>query len=159
MSRTLWRPGTKHGHSQPAEGFRPRLEPLEDRCLPAADAILQWNAVALDVVRHDYDLGHTPDQGGPTAASRALAIVHAALYDAVNSFRRPFTPYLVSLTPQPGASLAAAAAAAGHDTLAALFPQQRPTIDAAFTTALQGIPAGAAAAGVSLGREVAARIL
>src|SRR5581483_5998829 len=29
-------------------GFRPRLERLDDRCLPSANVVLEWNQVLLD---------------------------------------------------------------------------------------------------------------
>lgn len=51
------------------------------------DHILYWNSVALDANRRDFsNLPGTdkpnPEQGGPTLSSRALAIVHLAMYDA-----------------------------------------------------------------------------
>src|SRR5262249_35899972 len=52
---------------------RLEIEVLEERSLMSADMVVQWNAVALSAVRHDYDLGHVRDQGGPTMDSRALA--------------------------------------------------------------------------------------
>ena len=62
----------------PRQGPRLGLEWLETRCVLSGDAILQWNAVALDALKNDYAIGQTPEQGGPTKDSRALAIVHAA---------------------------------------------------------------------------------
>ena len=74
------------------------LEKLEGRSLfAAADPVLLWNAVALDAVADDYAVGVDPEQKGPTATARALAIVHAAIYDAVNAFGHAFEPYLVSV--------------------------------------------------------------
>src|SRR5262245_64718722 len=88
--------------------IRPYLEILEDRCLPAGDVILQWNAIALDALKNDYALGHTPDQGGPTRDARALAIVHAAMFDALNSIRGQCVPYLTIAPNAKGASMVAA---------------------------------------------------
>src|SRR5437867_5779813 len=121
-----------------AAGFKLRLEALEDRSLLSGDAVLQWNAVALDVVKNDYAVGAIPDQEGPTRTSRALAIVHAAIYDAVNAVDGSFTPYLFTGRAQPGTSLEAAAAQAGHDTLVSLFPHQQATFNAALAGSLQG---------------------
>ncbi|HYV35341.1 MAG TPA: phosphatase PAP2 family protein [Gemmataceae bacterium] len=139
---------------------RPCVEPLEERCLLSADVILQWNGIALDALKGDYALGHTPDQGGPTRDSRALAIVHAAMFDAVNSIDGRFTPYLVVAPNSKGASLEAAVAQAAHDTLVQLYPSQTATFDIALTNALAGIPNGQAQAkGIAVGQYVAAAIL
>jgi hypothetical protein len=51
------------------------------------DHILYWNYVALEANRRDFSNGPgterpSPEQGGPTLSSRALAIVHLAMYDA-----------------------------------------------------------------------------
>lgn len=45
------------------------------------DPILYWNHVALEANRADFTR-EKPEQGGPTLSSRALAIVHLAMYDA-----------------------------------------------------------------------------
>lgn len=136
------------------------VEPLEARCLLSADVILQWNAVAIEGVKGDYALGHTPDQGGPTRDSRALAIVHAAMFDAVNSIDGHFTPYLTVAPDAKGASIEAAVAQAGHDTLVALYPSQTATFDAALTSTLAGVPDGQAEnKGIAVGHYVAAAIL
>src|SRR5207248_5579863 len=115
---------------------RPTVEALEDRCLLAGDVILHWNAVALDALKNDYAPGHTPDQGGPTRDSRALAIVHAAMFDAVNSIADRFTPYLTMAPNARGASVDAAVARAAHDTLAQLYPGQKAAFDVALADTL-----------------------
>src|SRR5262249_38127431 len=94
--------------------------------------------------------------------SRALAIVSAATADALDAVTHSFTPYLVHLHARPGTSADAAVAAAGHDTLVSLYPQQRERIDAAFGASVasltrRGTPG--VRPGVWLGRRVAARIL
>lgn len=50
------------------------------------DAVLFWNLVSLEACRVDYDhdITRNPYQGGPTATSRALAIIHWAMYDSYN---------------------------------------------------------------------------
>src|SRR5262249_33489954 len=119
---------------------RLEVEPLEDRCLlSGGDMVVQWNAVALNTVRHDYDLAPVRDQGGPTRYSRPLAIVSAAVSEAADAVHHEFTPYLTHLHARAGASLDAAVSAAAHDTLAALYPQQRGTIDAVYQLALANL--------------------
>src|SRR5262249_52266943 len=73
------------------------LAPLEDRCLLSGDVVLEWNAIALDALKNDSFLGANARQAGPTRASRALAIVQAAVFDAVNSIDRSYEPYLIQI--------------------------------------------------------------
>ena len=56
------------------------LEPLEARCLLAANIVLEWNQVFLDTFKADRVL--------PLYFTRGAAIVHAAIYDAVNDIDR-----------------------------------------------------------------------
>jgi Vanadium chloroperoxidase N-terminal domain len=50
--------------------------------MPTDDSILFWNEVVLDATKEDFSSANPPEQGGPTRTSRALAIVHLAMYDA-----------------------------------------------------------------------------
>jgi hypothetical protein len=137
-------------------------ESLERRALFSADAVLDWNAVALEAVADDATPSEVAnaDQAGPTRTSRALAIVHAAIFDAVNSIDRSYTPYAISLKGYTSASVAAAVAQAAHDTLVAVYPQQAADFDAALVDALDDIRNGnAKRQGVELGRRVAAAVL
>src|SRR4029077_15157125 len=92
-------------------------------------------------------------------ASRALAITQAAVYDSVNAIDRSFAPYFAHVHASRGASPEAAAAQAAHDTLAALFPGQASTFDAALAADLVGIPSGRARQGTDVGHAVAQQIL
>src|SRR5262245_17437323 len=144
----------------PKRTATPKMELLEDRCVLSGDPILHWNAIALDTEKADYTLGHTPDQGGPTPDSRALAIVHAAMFDAVNSIDGRFSPYLIMAPDAKGASIDAAVAQAAHDTLSSLYPSQQASLDAALADTLAGIPDGKAETrGIAVGQTVAAAIL
>lgn len=53
--------------------------------------------------------------------ARALAMVHAAMFDAANGVDRQFAPYLVDERAPPGASGVAAAAMAAHRVLVGLY--------------------------------------
>jgi hypothetical protein len=102
------------------------------------DSILFWNDVALEANRVSHTDG-SKEQNGPTLSSRALAIVHLAMYDAyagVNS-GAGLPPYLPGLTPAPapGSSPQAAVAAAAHATLSALFPSQKAFFDTKLSEA------------------------
>src|SRR5262245_8320016 len=103
---------------------RLRMEKLEDRSLPSTtpSAVIRWNNLALDANARDHSIGEPHIQGGPTKTARAFAIVHTAIFDAVNSIDRGYQPYMVQVSAAPGASISAAIAAAGHDALVSLYP-------------------------------------
>src|SRR5207245_11042878 len=102
---------------------RPMMEALEERCLLSGDVVLEWNALAIEAAKIDHGLNAPRLQFGPTRVGRVMAIVQGAIFDAVNAIDRSYTPYLVSdVHASRGASIEAAAAQAGHDTLAALYP-------------------------------------
>lgn len=118
----------------------------------AADMVLQWNEIALEAFR----TGST----SPPVASRALAIVHTAVYDAVNAIDRTHEAYAVDVLAAPSSSREAAVAAAAHGVLLSLFPAQAATFNAALTASLATVPDGAAEnLGVALGANVAAQML
>ncbi len=118
------------------------------------DHILYWNNVALEANKRDFSNvpgtdKPSPEQGGPTLSSRALAIVHLAMYDAhagvVNS-AATLPRYLAAPASLAGATKAAVAvAAAAYTCLITLFPRQKMQFDAAYLAA--GV------AGESLTRE------
>ncbi|MDQ3608224.1 MAG: vanadium-dependent haloperoxidase [Actinomycetota bacterium] len=114
-----------------------------------SDAVTQWNDVLLDVVRQ---VGGPP---GPIA--RGGAMMHGAIYDAVNSIVPTHEPYLVRVGSTPTASLEAAIAHAAHDTLAAAFPATTVGLAAELASALAALPDPATqiAAGKAVGREAA----
>ena len=125
------------------------------------DAVLHWNAILLRANANDYDPLQVPapDQKGPGKTARAFAIVHAAIFDAVNSIDGSFTPYLTRIKARACASLEAAVAQAAHDTLVALFPQQQAMFDDALEDAIEDIPRGPARKGIEVGRTAASNIL
>jgi hypothetical protein len=127
-------------------------ECLEQRQLLAADMVLQWNDVLLDAVR--------VDKTAPPKASRAMAIVHTAVFDAVNSIDRSYTPYMTSVNVHPRASKEAAVISAAYETLVTLFPAQRATFAAKRVSSLATIADGREENdGVKAGKSVAAAIL
>ncbi len=128
------------------------------------DPILYWNDVALEANRISVTNGQK-EQPGPTLSSRALAIVHLAMYDAYAGVRgNPVTPeldlsaYLSGLpTPGLGATVESAVAAAAHTTLSQLYPSQKSFFDLKYTQA--NLPGNGLAEGPKFGRLVAMRIL
>lgn len=93
------------------------------------------------------------------AASRALAIVHTAVHDAINAAAPRYETYN-HVPGDAGADPVAAAAAAAHETLTALYPAQRVALDVALERSLAAVADGEARArGVAVGRAAAAAML
>ncbi len=113
-----------------------RLEALEERCLLSGDMVLQWNEILQDSLRISPPLG--------VRTSRNVAMVQAAVYDAVNSIDGTYTPYLVDLPTPRWASKEAAVAVASHDTLVGLYPPQQERLDQLLAESLEQIADGPA---------------
>lgn len=101
-----------------------------------ADVVIDWNNHLLDTIR--------ATGGPPCPISRAMAMTHAAIYDAVNSINPTHEPYLALHSAPPGASQQAAAAAAAHRVLVHLFPQRQHIYDEALADSLADVPNGKA---------------
>jgi hypothetical protein len=124
---------------------------LAIHALPAqADVVSDWNNTATTVVLN---------KGAQSAIH--LAMVHVAIYDAVNSVDRRYRVYAIKpSTPGTGASKEAAAASAAYNLLRTLFPDQSAVLDPAFAASLAAIADGPAETnGVAIGAEVAAGIV
>ena len=126
-------------------GARPAAADRSD-----GNAVTHWNAVATDAF--------TPSQGtNSTAQSRTLAIVHAAIHDALNAIDRRFKTYTTGVDEAPGASVDAAVAAAARAVLVTLLPDQAAVVEAAYGRALAAVPDGPAkTAGIATGQAAAA---
>jgi len=118
--------------------------------------VLEWNARAAQLIV------------GPGGAAKApplglvdLAIVHTAIYDAVNAIEGfPFRTYAVAVEVPGPASGDAAVAAAGRGTLLALFPSRSADIEGWYAASLEAIPEGDEKAnGIAVGEQAAAAIL
>ena len=81
-----------------------------------ANVITDWDDKALVLVTPMTAVGAT----SPYMAQRIMAMVHAAMFDAVNSIERRYRPYLVQLSADPATSKEAAAAAAAAALLATI---------------------------------------
>jgi hypothetical protein len=117
------------------------------------DQVIQWNRTLIQILQTP---GAQPATIHPT---RSMAIVHLAIYDAVNAIMGGHAPYLVLHAPRT-ASPDAAAAAAAHTALLSLFPNQQSVIDAKFQDSLSQIGGGAhVRQGIRVGNEAANAIL
>ncbi|QDU27101.1 Bifunctional hemolysin/adenylate cyclase precursor [Anatilimnocola aggregata] len=112
------------------------LETLEPREMFAADAVLTWNEYLHEVVRTDNA------QMGPTRSSRAYAMVHLAIYDAVNAIDHGHTPYLLTEQASSTASIDAAVAAAASAVIKELYPEKSALVDGWYADELDAITDG-----------------
>lgn len=104
--------------------------------LSAQDAVTEWNLNAEKAI-----LGSPTVSGSGAAAARVYVLMHVAIFDAVNGIERRYTPYHVDATAPRGASRRAAAIAAAYNTLLALFPSQKPTLDAELLSSVASLSA------------------
>jgi hypothetical protein len=96
----------------------------------------------------------------PPVAYRAMAIVHIAMFDAMNSIEPRYQPYYAQLPVTGETSKDAAAAAAAGAVLTKVLPDAASDIQAALKSYLSAIPeSDAKSNGVKLGEAVAAKIL
>jgi hypothetical protein len=116
-----------------------------------ADLVTDWNKTALEVTK--------AAKAGGNPASRALAMMHVAMSDAVNTVQGRYTRYAALMPAEPKASAEAAASSAARAVLMQLYPAQKAMIEEAFAASIKAIPDGAAKTeGVALGEKVAAAV-
>ena len=159
----------------PAAAFLALAAPAEARwCGARCDqVVLDWNAGTHQVIQA------ADGYLNPMAASRTLAMVHLAMHDAVNAVDARYESYAMkpaaAATATAGATAVAGSAArrradegvaaiaavtAAHDVLVALYPQQKPLLQAMLGTALHEAGHGPAIAhGRQLGGQAAAALL
>jgi len=157
--------GAERGRANtaPAQGRAPsRPRPGEG----PTSWVRHWNEIAVNA----SGLDHTPvapgenrvfgEQLGPGRSSRAMAIVHIAIFEVANAIEGGYRSYTDLSPERQDTSLKAAIAQAAHDTLAALFPSQAASFDDRLAHDLQRIRDGRSRArGIDLGRRAAAAIL
>src|SRR6266576_5068126 len=100
--------------------------------------VINWNQVLLSIVNTP---GAQPASIQPT---RSFAILHAAIYDAVNSIDRTHEPYLIAVRAPRDASETAAADAAAHAALLGLYPAQQTGLGADYAAELAKVAPGPA---------------
>jgi hypothetical protein len=119
-----------------------------------ADTVTEWNLNATNALI--VSAAQPPQVSVPH-----LAMVHGAVYDAVNAIDGGHEPYLLSShSAQPPDSEQAAAATAAYRVLAHLVPAQRGTLDALYAGSLAGVPDGEPKTrGIAVGEEAAAAMI
>jgi PAP2 superfamily len=123
-----------------------------DSAAGRADVVVRWNELAHDIALAD-------DQFRTFKGQRALAMMHLAIHDALNSIVPAYARYAYRGRPQI-AHPVAAAAHAGYSVLVALYPDQQTRLDAELQLWLARTPHGRLRdRGIELGRRSAAAIL
>ncbi len=116
-----------------------------------ADVVVDWNLIATQTI-----FAAVPARPGPSAILD-LAIVHAAMHDAIQATDKRFESYAISIEGASGSPVAAAATAA-HDVLAARFGPQAPALQILLDNYLSVLGLSADAGKVT-GHQAAAAIL
>jgi hypothetical protein len=98
-----------------------------------ADAVTDWNAAFISTLK-------IPSERGPAVPVRTLAIMHGAMFDAVNGIERKYEPFHVTADAPAGARAEAAAIQAAYTVLSALRPGSQVTWDAQLAASLAGLP-------------------
>ena len=116
------------------------------------DVIMDWNAKA-DAIAVEKQLLNASN-------ARGQAMLHIAMFEAVNAIDRRYAPYRLSLSADRAASREAAAAAAAYDVLLSLHPDKKADLDATLAGSLAGITENEAKSkGIELGKQAAAGII
>jgi hypothetical protein len=128
--------------------------------------LVHWNNVAINA----SGLDHTPvpagdprsfgEQLGPGRSARAIAIVHIAMFDAINAIEGGFHGFTGIPRALDNTSVDSAIAQSAHDTLVAMFPSQTAAFNEELADDLSAISNGQAKnRGIALGRRAAEAIL
>ena len=117
----------------------------------AEDVVTDWGARAVAI--------GAEKQVPNSRYARGLAMMHVAIFEAVNAIDRRYKPYKLDLAVDKGASRDAAAVAAAHEVLTSLFPDEKPKLDQALQASLAAIEGDAKTKGIELGKKAAAGII
>lgn len=116
----------------------------------SADLVGDWNGAAMAAIR--------ADRVPPPRATRVLAMMHVAAFDAMNAVRGRFQSYVdVRDVSTRGVSRTGAFASAAHAVLAAEFPAHAASFDAVLARSLARVSRGRQPASLALGVQVALR--
>ncbi len=127
----------------------------DDDAAQPVNAVIEWNRTLLAIVR-------TPGaQPATIHSTRNFAILHAAIYDAVNNIDPKFKPYLVRLSHvSRRASTIAAADQAAHDVLMSLYPKFQTSLDTELQQDMAQLPDNDRRSdGIAVGQAVASQLL
>jgi hypothetical protein len=112
------------------------------------EVIVEWNEILEGVL---------PTSG--LSPPRHYAMLHIAMFDAINSIERSYRPYRLKVHAPRGACREIAAAQAARDILAAQFPNAQATFDTALRARIATVSPREATHAVRVGKAVAAAVL
>ena len=128
------------------------LAPLFGAAVAKADAVLDWNVIAVNTA--------VTNGQNPYAQARYAAIVQLAVFESVNAITGEYHPYLGTIVAPPGASPEAAAIQAAYHVLSTYFPTSASTLDADRVKSLASIPDGQAKTdGIAAGDAAASALI
>ena len=118
----------------------------------AADVVTDWGARGV-AIGAEKQVPNAP-------LTRGLAMMHVAIFEAVNATDRRYKPYKLDLPTDKVASKDAAAAAAAHAVLINLYPEETSKLDQALQSSLGAVVDGdSKTKGIELGKKAAAGII
>jgi hypothetical protein len=117
-----------------------------------SDVVFDWNAKA-DAIGAEKQV--------PNALhARVMAMLHVAMFEAVNAIERRYSAYQLNLAADRATSKEAAAASAAYSVLLAVHPDQKKDLDALLASSLAGIAESETKSnGIELGKKAAVGIL
>lgn len=89
----------------------------------ADDVVLRWNSVLTEVLRADTEIQN------PGMASRSMAMMNIAMYDAINSIQPTHREFYAHDDAPAGAIPEVAALQAGYRVLSSVYPNQHSLLD------------------------------
>jgi hypothetical protein len=120
----------------------------------STNSVITWDSNAQTAI---WDVAHQQ----PNVQARSFAIVHGAIYDAVNAIAGTrYQPYLVAPDANGTESVDAAVATAAYQTLVWMFPNQQASLQTQYDQSLAAIPDGASKqSGTTVGGKAAAAMI
>jgi hypothetical protein len=120
----------------------------------SVNSVIVWDQNAQTAI-WDYA------QQQPQVQARSFAMVHGAVYDAVNAIAgKPYQPYLSAPAANGRESTDAAVGTAAFRVLASLFPDQGARLQQQYDDYMAGVPAGLAKVrGAAVGDKTAAAMI
>lgn len=95
----------------------------------AVDPVIQWNRILRNTI--------SKEQTPPPIAARNFAILHGAIFDAVNAVAREYEPLQITAISEPGSLVEVVAHSAGNQVLSRLYPNREDSFDREFKASIQ----------------------
>jgi PAP2 superfamily len=131
----------------------------------AQNPVVDWNRIASTTIITNGATAANVTKTAPGAITSGgsglyFALVHLAVYNAVNAIHPRYQPYVYSLHAPRDASQDAAAIAAAHRILVNYFPEQQAALDAQYAQSLSSVPDGQSRTdGVQVGESSALTLI